>query len=105
MNMNDAMIQAGRECGGNDVRSQCELAGAALIADAINRLAKAQERQADIQEKQWQLTSGMMEKMGPMVDKTTEIMDNAINEQNEGEKWKRRGSLGQGDDNEEDNGS
>jgi len=55
-----------------------------LIADAINRLAAAQERQAEIQEKQWALASGMMDKMGPMVDKTMEMMD----DRDDADTWK-----------------
>lgn len=101
MNINDAFTQAAKQ---NGTAAEYQLAGAVMIADAINRLAAAQERQAEIQEKQWELASGMMDKMAPMVDKTVKMMDTAIDEHNEGEAWKRRNSLDQGDD-EEDNGS
>lgn len=96
MNMKEAMTQAEKCCSSDDIRSQSALASGAMVADAINRLAKAQERQAEIQERQWQLTSGMMDKMGPMMDKTLEVM----NEETEGENWKK-GSQGFGGDDEE----
>ncbi len=56
-----------------------------LIADAINRLAKAQERQAQIQEKQWELAQSMMSKAGPLMDKTLDVM----NRETEGDEWKK----------------
>lgn len=100
MNMEEAMTQAEKCCSSDDIRSQSVLASGAMVADAINRLAKAQERlakaqekQIELQEQQWALTSGVMRKMGPVMDKTLEAMSDEM----EGENWKRRGSQGFGD--------
>lgn len=86
MDMSDALTQVGRM---NGTTGEYQLAGAAMIADAINRLAAAQERQAEIQEKQFELATGMMKKMTPMMDKTSQMMDREISDQEEGEEWKR----------------
>ena len=59
--------------------------GAILMSDALNRLASAQERQADILEKQWALANGMMDKLTPMMDKSMEMMD----DETKGDSWKK----------------
>ena len=84
MNINEAIIEIDGTHGDDKDRVASVLA-AGLIADSISRLAKAQERQADIQEKQIEIASGMMSKLGSVMDQTVYLMNN----EDDVEEWKR----------------
>lgn len=87
----------------SDGRKNSEAIGLAiagkLVADAINKLAKAQERQADIAEKQWKLNSGMMATVSPMMKNMGELTQKMKDDLDKEDSWRDGpGELPEGDD-------
>ncbi len=73
-----------------------------LVADAINRLAKAQERQAEIQEKQWELNLGMMKTVSPMMKNMGDLTQKMKDDLNKEDSWRDGpGGLPDGDDDDD----